>query len=148
MQNKLVKILIVLGVDWPWPSRSNSTENSKFHNDRFVHQSKYTTTRVNTNIKFRSLQSNHLHLEGFGAVCFSFRKALSDPPLLPADPRCPTLLWMRCMQSTQNSSRMPTGMMWTSSCRTLQRQNISAPPPPTWARPWPLSKSMNKTISD
>ena len=30
MQNNLVKIPIVLGVDWPWPSRSNLTWKSKF----------------------------------------------------------------------------------------------------------------------
>ena len=30
MQNILVKIPIVLGVDWPWPSRSNLTWKSKF----------------------------------------------------------------------------------------------------------------------
>ena len=30
MQNNLIKIPIVLGVDWPWPSRSNLTWKSKF----------------------------------------------------------------------------------------------------------------------
>ena len=30
MQNILVKFPIVLGVDWPWPSRSNVTWKSKF----------------------------------------------------------------------------------------------------------------------
>ena len=30
MQNNLVKVPVVLGGDWPWPSRSNLTWNSKF----------------------------------------------------------------------------------------------------------------------
>ena len=30
MQNNLIKIPIVFGVDWPWPSRSNLTWKSKF----------------------------------------------------------------------------------------------------------------------
>ena len=48
VQNTLVKIPIVWGSFLLWSSRSNLTSKSKFHYDWFIHQDKYTTTRVNT----------------------------------------------------------------------------------------------------
>ena len=38
MQNPLVKIPIILEVDWSWPSRSNLTFNSNFIGPMFWHQ--------------------------------------------------------------------------------------------------------------
>ena len=55
----LSKISIVLGVDRPWPSGSNLTSKSRYHYVCFVHQSKYTTTRVNIKTIFDSLQFFH-----------------------------------------------------------------------------------------
>ena len=53
---------IVLGVDWPRHSRSNLTwmTNQFWHYDRFVHQIKYTTSRIKTKMIFDSLQ--HLQM--------------------------------------------------------------------------------------
>ena len=46
VQNCLIKVPIVLGVDGPWASRSNLTYKSKFHYALLIHHSDYTIIRV------------------------------------------------------------------------------------------------------